>query len=81
MQYQASSAKMEGLLVQKLLVPTPQSEVYGIDNSEGGHPRAHVSARGPWGQGKGPWMSIHQSMPMPGRSPKSTADTCPSKAK
>ena len=72
--------RWKGSLFERQHVPMPQSVVYGIDNSEGGHPRAHVLARGPWGQGKEPWMSIHQSTPMPGKSPRNTADTYPSKA-
>ena len=45
MQCQASSARKGGLLVQRRHGPTPQCEVSGIDNSEGGHPHARVWAR------------------------------------
>ena len=53
-------------------MPTQQSEVFDIDSSEAGHLHAHVSATGPWGQEKGPGMSIHLSAPMPGKSPRNT---------
>jgi len=77
-QCQASSAKMEGLLVRKQHVPTPQSEVYGIDNSEGGHPP--MSWPGALGTGKRT-LDVHSPInAMPGKSPRSTADTYPSKA-
>ena len=65
-----------GLLVQRRHGPTPRCEVSGIDNSEGGHPRAHVWARGLWVLGREPWRSIHLSKPMLGKSPRSTANTC-----
>ena len=67
-----------GLLVQRRHGPTPRCEVSGFDNSEGGHPHAHVWARGLWVLGREPWMSIHLSKPMLGKSPRSTANTCPS---
>ena len=46
----------------------------------GGHLHAHVWARSLWGLGRAPWMSIHLSKPMLGKSPVSTADTCHSEA-
>ena len=79
-QCQASSAMRGGLLVQRRHGPMPRCEVSGIDNSEGGHPHAHVWARGLWVLGREPWMSIHLSRPMLCKSPRSTADTCPSEA-
>ena len=78
MQDQASLAEMEGHLVQKLLVPTPQFEVYGIDSFEGRRARVPMSRPGALGnREKDPGCPL---MPMPGKSPRSTADTCPSMA-